>query len=486
MDRSEVAARVESLLPVGVRPRQLSVRALLTGMLLTQADHRPAHLTRVHQALLGLCEDDRARLGIVARWPSGPHTLTYRQVEYTFGLVDAALARTTPSGAPSEALAGVADALLEASVPEACKGASSSYAVDWTDHETFSCPPVETGGDCADPEASWGHRRGDGPGQRDELFFGYYLQVATMVRKEDGPPVPELARRILLTSCHIDPPPAFLSVMASMAASGVVVGDVLGDSGYAHRVAANWALPLRQMGASLVMDLHPTDRGPKGTFAGATISNGNLYCPMTPTALLGMAPLARGATKEETAAHDRKTAEASHYKLGRISATDSDGYHRVACPATRGKVRCPLRPSSMAASHERPEVLTPPENPPTCCTQATVTVPPVVNAKTAQKHDYPGASWRASYARRSAAERTNSTVKDPASNDTTRGWCRLMGLSAITLFLACTFIVRNERVLVAFSAREREDARRAGRGLEPKTRRRRRKTLADLAEGAPA
>jgi hypothetical protein len=43
------APRIEALLPIGVRARQLTVRTLLAGMCLTQADHRPAHLTRVHQ-----------------------------------------------------------------------------------------------------------------------------------------------------------------------------------------------------------------------------------------------------------------------------------------------------------------------------------------------------------------------------------------------------------------------------------------------------
>ena len=56
IDASGVAPRIEAVLPIGVRPRQLSVRALLAGMCLTQADGRPAHLTRVHQALTALPE----------------------------------------------------------------------------------------------------------------------------------------------------------------------------------------------------------------------------------------------------------------------------------------------------------------------------------------------------------------------------------------------------------------------------------------------
>jgi hypothetical protein len=41
IDASGVAPRIEAMLPVGVRPRQLSVRTLLAGMCLAQADHRP-------------------------------------------------------------------------------------------------------------------------------------------------------------------------------------------------------------------------------------------------------------------------------------------------------------------------------------------------------------------------------------------------------------------------------------------------------------
>jgi hypothetical protein len=48
-----------------------------------------------------------------------------------------------------------------------------------------------------------------------------------------------------------------------------------------------------------------------------------------------------------------------------------------------GKTRCPLRPSSMRLDRDRPEILTPPEDPQACCTQQTLTVPPEITAKTA-------------------------------------------------------------------------------------------------------
>jgi hypothetical protein len=460
------------------------VRSWLVGVLLCLADGRPAHLTRAHEALLSLPEPDRARLKVTEQWRRGPHLLTYRQTWTTARSVFAVLGKAVPDGEPSALLQGLADDLLETSVPAGAAERSSSLAVDWTDAESFARPPLSDGAPTADPEASWGHRRGDGPGQKDELFYGYYLSLATMAEDEGGPAVPELVRRATLTSCHVDPVPAMVPVLEALASSAQV-GDVLADSGYAHRVAPNWSLPLRRLGAHLVMDLHPADRGPRGTFAGAICCNGNLYCPATPKALLSISPLRRDASTEEIAAHDQKITELSHHKLSRTSADDKDGYFRAACPAVTGKLRCPARPASMALSHERPTVLSPPEEPPACCGQKTITVPAQVNAKTAQKHEYGSTSWRRSYARRTAAERANSTIKDPASNDISRGWCRLMGLAPLFLLITCCVVVRNLRVLDAFEARQAGQERRAAAGLAPKQRRRRRKTPADLIGPKP-
>jgi hypothetical protein len=485
IDASGAAPRIEAMLPAGVRRRQLSIRTLLAGMCLTQADHRPAHLTRVHRALTSLPEDEQRRLGVITDWKHGPHQLTYRQTERTFGLVTAALGKDQPDGLPSRALQAVCDHLLEASIPDQLKDASTSLAVDWTDMESFSRPPPHGTSDCADPEASWGHRKNNLLRSQDELFYGYYLSAGIMMPEENGAAVPELARRATVSSPRHDPVRAFVPVLTALPGQGIPLGDILGDSGYAHRDADAWAIPLRAAGAQLVQDLHPHDRGPKGTCHGAIIASGNLYCPCTPRPLTELGPLARTATKEQAADHDRQTAELARYKLGRLTADDEDGYHRVQCPAAMGKVRCPLRPASMLLDRDRPEILRPPEHLPACCAQQTITVPPDVLAKTAQKHDYPSAAWRRSYARRTGAERGFATAKDPASNNITRGWCRLMGLAPLMLFTTTLLITRNQRILNAWNTRQEETQRRAAAGLPPKTRKRRRKPLARLAAGPP-
>ena len=525
-------ADIELLLPTGVRPRQLKLTTLLIGMTLAARAGREAFLTEVHTTLTALPEPVQRRLGVIARWTHGEHRLTYRQVEYTFDRLTTALAKDTPDGTPSEQLQDVLDRLLEASVTVLGEPACSSYAVDWTDQETWSRPPPKKSADgpapttatatpandhdatpddhdatpddhdpaastentttapptqsCADPEGSWGHRRGDAPGQHDETFYGYYLQAATIVNDEHGPPVPELARRMHLSSCDQDPPPAFVPVLTRMHQTGIPITDLLVDSGYSYRVAEHWALPLRQLGIDLIHDLHPNDRGPRDTHHGATCSNGNLYCPATPTTLLALGPLPRAASLEQATAHDQQCAELARYKLSAITSRDPDGYHRVSCPAAQRKIRCPHQPQSLTLPHDRPTVPVPPQHPPVCCTQQTITVPPTVNAKTAQKHDYPSAAHRASYNRRTAAERTFATLTDRATNDLSRGWCRQMGLTTIALHIATTLIARNIRVTDAFTARQTENQRREARGLPPKHRKRRRTTIHDLTATAHA
>jgi len=78
---------------------------------------------------------------------------------------------------------------------------------------------------------------------------------------------------------------------------------------------------LRAAGAQLIQDLHPHDRGPKGTHQGAIIANGNLYCPCTPRPLLELGPLARTATKEQAAGHDCQTSELAPWRTANSAAS---------------------------------------------------------------------------------------------------------------------------------------------------------------------
>jgi len=312
IDASEVAGRIEALLPIGVRPRQLQARTLLIGMVLAMLQGRDALLTNVHEALLELPDADRRRLAVTADWKDAEHQLTYRQLEYTYRLIVGKLAKETPDGSPSQALSAVLDRLLEASVTVLGEPDSKSYAVDWTAHEAWSRPPPKQAAQAEpqtkpaadhcqpaatdtdpepaptadaqqqpeghkrrDREASWGHRTVTHPAE-NEMFFGYYLQALTTVRDEHGPEVPELARRMHLASCQHDPPAQIVPVIARMHQQGIPISDLLADSGYSYRQPQTFALPIRQLGAQLIIDLHPNDRGTHSTQQGAITCNGNL------------------------------------------------------------------------------------------------------------------------------------------------------------------------------------------------------------------
>jgi hypothetical protein len=471
VDASGVAGRIEALLPVGVRRRQLTVRTLMIGMLLIALQHRPMFALNVYRALIALPEQDQLRLGVLATWKSGPHLLTYRQLERTLGLLRKALAKPEPDGAPSETLQAVADALIEASVKLAGEPDTSSYAADWSDLEAWARPGAAQR-PSADADAGWGHRNSNHPA-KGEMFFGYYLQALTAVSDEHAEDVPALIRRIRIASPQHDPPAQLPRTIERMREHGAAISELIVDSGYSYREPATFALPLRGHGIRLVMDLHPNDRGPKGTHQGAIVRNGALYCPATPRALLELSPLPPGASGQEILEHDSRCAELARYKLSPLSSPDQDGYRRVICPAAQGKLRCALRPASLSLSHERPTISKPPKHPPRCCAQQTITVPPQVCAKTAQKHDYPSVQHRRSYRRRTASERGFATLKDPATNNLARGFCRLADLPGITLMTSAVIIARNLRITEAFAARQAQEARRAAPGHQRKRRRRR-------------
>ena len=490
---------LEDHMPSGGRPRQLRVSTVLLAMAFCIDEGRPAHLMAGWRTLCDLTGATRLRLGAALTRTGTLADLTYRQFSHAWAqmaiAVDAApvpsfrgvaeedraahldaVRRDVDAEAANERLEEVLDALVEASVPERYKAASRSLAVDWTDHETWSRPRGKDDPQpAADPTAAWGHAKRNAPGAKDHLFFGYYAQVATMVADERGEAVPELVRRIAFASPRTDPPAVMATTLVRAYNAGVAPGDVLADCGYSNRDPETFASALERSGASLVVDLHPTDRGPRGTHKGAIVSNGNCYCPATPKALLDLGPLARQASAAETAAHDEATRELSRYKLGRVSSDDQDGTHRVMCPAAMGKCRCALRPTSMALDYERPEVVSPPEHPPTCCAQKTISVPVSIDTKRRQKHDYPSRAHRLSYNRRTASERTFSWIQDPATGAVRRGWSRLFGRAPNALLYALVVVVRNVRLVLAAEDRENDAARRAAMGLSPLTRRRRRR-----------
>jgi hypothetical protein len=346
LERSGVPEMLESWMPTTGRPRVLSPKEILFGMLVAIDEDHVAHLTAGHEAL---SDSD----------PGEKRSATYRQFTNTHQVMIRAI---DPSPCPSYKgvadnerqvhlldhrlgvdplqavlrLETVMDALIDASVPEVYKDASRSLAIDWTDHETWSRPRAKDDPQPAnDPDASWGHAKRNAPGAIDHLFFGYYAQAATMVKDERGKDIPELVRAVVFLAPRHDPAAAIPSALLRRSGNGLSFKDVLADCGYSNRHPDNFARPIRRAGGDLTVDLHPEDRGPKATYKGAIVSNGNLFCPCTPSPLLKLGPLNRGAGAAQAELHDAQSAELSHYKLGRVARGSEDG-------AQRGDVSCPL------------------------------------------------------------------------------------------------------------------------------------------------
>ena len=205
IDASGVAPRIEAMLPAGVRPRQLSVRTLLAGMCLAQADRRPAHLTRVHQALTSLPEDDQRRLGVIADWKHGPHLLTYRQTERTFGLVAGAARQGRAGRAALRPAAGHLRRPARGIGPGAVQGRQHVAGRGLDGPGVLLPAPARPGRRLRRPRGILGTPQEQPAAQPGRAV----LRLLPVRRDHDArgerPAVPEFARRATVSSCRHDP-----------------------------------------------------------------------------------------------------------------------------------------------------------------------------------------------------------------------------------------------------------------------------------------
>lgn len=465
-----LAARLEASLPLGPKARQLPVRALLVGIFLAQTRRRSAFLTAITAVLNDLSGSEKNRLGIT-------RPVSYRVVESLFSKV-AALHDPIPTSslnrrarrkrplersvaaARTEALQVLSLDMLESSIPDVYRS-HGTFAVDWTDVPAWTRPPRRNGR-VADPSAAWGRRRSRTPGSTDELFFGHLEQAVTMVHDERGLPTPELVRSVTFTAADVHQPPLSLWSLQEVAARVQRAGggprDLLADSAYAY--TDGWSMAARALGFSLIADLHPNLLGRRGQEQGALRVDDVLLCPATPAPLIDLVRPARNASDQEWETYFKRAAEREKYAMATHGRPDTQGYQRMRCPAEVGKVRCPLKPKSMSGALSKPKVQSTPATPhPTCCSQATMTVSPVVLEKRQQKHRYYSREWIASYERRSAVERSFAAVKDPARIDLGRGHIRVIGLAKVAILRAIGYVVANYRTLLAFERRRVDPSR---------------------------
>lgn len=199
------------------------------------------------------------------------------------------------------------------------------------------------------------------------------------------------------------------------------LSDLVIDRGYNFAKPERFHIPIRQAGMNLVFDLHRTDRGPKGTHEGALVVDGDLYCPALPKPFHHLEPPTVHAPRKTIEAFQTKIEIRRKYGFKKLARRpDKDGYMRMQCPAAAGKIRCPYQPKSLQLPFDKPTVSEPPAAKPKCCSQQTITVPPIVAIKPLARPQQPkqtkGHPYRVAFA----------GVQTPAGPSTTysSSWCR--------------------------------------------------------------
>ena len=211
------------------------------------------------------------------------------------------------------------------SAPEEFKDTSRSLAVDWTDLEFFSRPPPAQGGDCADPEASWGHRKNNLLRSEDELFYGYYLSAGhdpdeTGRRPRARPPrraivVPARPVPGLRPRADRVPGQGSRSATSWPTAATPTVTPEPGPPAAGRRArSSRTSIPMtaarkapRRRGHRQRQPVLPPDTAPAA----------------------GARPAGPRRHEEQAADRERKAGELARYKLGRLTTDDAGGYHRV-------------------------------------------------------------------------------------------------------------------------------------------------------------
>ena len=221
--------------------------------------------------------------------------------------------------------------------------------------ESFSRPP---------PRGTSGLRRSRGvlgapqeqPAAQRERAVLRLLPVrrASWCPRRTGPPSPSSPAAPQLSSCRHDPVRAFAPVLTAMPGQGIPLGDILDDSGYAHRDADAWALPLRGPPArSSSRTSTRTTAAPRAPTTAPSSPTGACYCPAHRARCWNSGRSPAPPPPEQAADRDTQDRRSSPATSSAASPpTTPTATTASQCPAAMGKIRCPLRPASMTLDRD--------------------------------------------------------------------------------------------------------------------------------------
>lgn len=453
------------------RPRALSVRTLLIGLILTAADDREMHLTRVRANLNALNRREIEVLGIPTAERKALGSFTDRQISYLWNRMVACVdpsphfAATNLVDLPddeqeaemtrrSTELQSVLDALVGASADDFATG--GSFAIDWTYLASWA-RRRRRGTPSPDPDASMVYV--EGGLEPKHFLFGYQVHALVNIPTMNGSQTPEVCARIKLAPASANPAPIVSPWITDMNRTGRFVRELLADRGYSMKDADTWHTPLRRAGVRLSFDLHENQRGPHGTFAGAIVADDGLFCPAMPATLRRLEALDAFETADKRQAKFDEAARRQDWAFTQLGAEKPDGSRRCSCPAAAGKARCRLKAASMNLPMSKRPIYpdqTLVENPPKVCIQSTVTVPNEVAASTRQQYPWGTKDWYDAYKRRRrGVESFFSLIKDPGKQEMSRGRIKMMGIARTSIMVAFWTAAVNLRIVAAFTERMR-------------------------------
>ncbi len=479
VDRSELVDELEALLrPLNSasgrhigRPRDISVRTFLTGVLLAAGHGKNLHLRRVHHVLTrDISRTQQDRLGVRYRRRTDPAGAFRRVLTYHhFSRITCALA-TKVQRDGDEYLQSICDRLIDASTA-AGPAPSGDWAIDGTGVDTWA-NGLKAAQRRADPDAAWGHRTPTPQKSMSKKFYGYDLYGFTALPPAgaDGHEYPPLIRRIVVRPAASDDAEASLTGIDGLIASGNPVDRVIVDRGISYKAADRWADELRARNIGHVMDMHAAERG-RVDHNGIAMVDGWPHCPSIPETLVEITRPEKLSVPKGDQDRTSPAAVAIDEFRAQIAARDRYAFRRTSgwttkkrtgerveryeCPAVAGQMRCPHKPVSMRYPDDVPLNLTPPElaTAPACCTQRTVELGEDAQGKLRQELRWGGDPWIVGFNRRTFVEGGFGTLRNPAIGGLTRGLFCIIGRIKVTLWLAALVAAVNMRALVAWAAR---------------------------------
>ena len=439
------------------RPRELSVKALLVALLANAQDGN-LFLISVPSYLNALSVRDRNRLGV-----GRTGKVTRRQVESLYGLICRSM--NSDQDPTLASFDDVCHRLLIASAHPDTR-ARRDIAIDgtsidsWGTYRSTKRPKKGVKGKKkgekipTDPDARW---RGKGVDAWKRPVFGYDLTISVTIPDALGRPVPLSATSMRFRPAGTQTIPMALAVAYDTAKERGGLGDVLADREYTQRLdGADFILPLRSLGAEPIFQLKSTQQGGNGTQRGALIVDGQPYSPSLPVALREVAMPAVNASIEVLAEYQRKIGLREKYRMIPHGARKADGSQVYQCPASAGKLRCPLVASSQLLPLGTMPAF-PPTNPMpgTVCTKKFTTFA-ASELPLSQREQYGSFDWYVSMNRRNRVEGFFGNLKDKARENLTRGTIRVMGLVKTGLLVAMAVASLNLRLGEKWETTQRE------------------------------